>query len=111
MQLLADGVKILHRVPSLAAGYIHNVDQKPTSVNVAQKVMSQTCTLGSALNDTGDVRHDEGHALIHIDHAQIGKQGGKMVVGNLGTGVGGDGEQGGFAHVGEAHQTHIRQQL
>ena len=34
-----------------------------------------------------------------------------MVVGDLGTGVGGDGQQGGLAHVGEAYQAHVCQQL
>ena len=34
-----------------------------------------------------------------------------MIVGNFGPGVGGDAEQGGFSHVGEAHQAHVRQKL
>ena len=34
-----------------------------------------------------------------------------MVVGNLGLGPGDHAEQGGLAHVGEAHQPHVRQQL
>ena len=34
-----------------------------------------------------------------------------MIVGNLGPGIGGDRKQGGFSHIGEANQAHIRQQL
>ena len=34
-----------------------------------------------------------------------------MVIGDLRVGVGGDGKQGGFTHVGKAHQTHVRQKL
>ena len=34
-----------------------------------------------------------------------------MVVGDLGTGLGGHRQQGGLAHVGEAHQTHVSQEL
>ena len=34
-----------------------------------------------------------------------------MVVGNLRPGVGGDREEGGFSHIGEAHQPHVGQEL
>ena len=44
--------------------------------------------LAGALDDAGDVRHDEADALVHIDHAQIGVQGGEVVVGDLGLGLG-----------------------
>ena len=73
--------------------------------------MPQTRAFGGALNDAGDVRHDEGHALIYINNPQIGIQGRKVIVGDLRVGVGGDGKQGGFTHVGKAHQTHVRQKL
>ena len=79
--------------------------------DVAEKIMPQTRALGGSLNDARDVRHDEGYALVHVNHAQIGIQSRKMVVGNLRVSVGGDGKQGGFAHVGEAHQAHVRQKL
>ena len=110
-QLRADGVKILHRIPPLAAGHVHNVNKQAAAVDVAEKIVSQTCALGGALNDARDVRHDEGHTLVHVNHAQIGIQSRKMVIGNLRVSVGGDGKQGGFAHVGEAHQAHVRQKL
>ena len=61
-------------------------------------------SVGGPLNDAGDVGHDEGDPLLHKDHPQVGKQGGKVVVGDLGPGLGGHGQQGGLAHVGEAHQ-------
>ena len=73
--------------------------------------MAQARALGGAFDDAGNVRHDKGHALVHIDDPQIGEQGGKMVVGDLGPGVGGNGKQGGFSHIGKAHQAHIRQKL
>ena len=87
------------------------MDQQPAPVNVPQEVVAQARPLGGTLDDAGDIRHDEGHALVHIDDPQVGEEGGEVVVGDLGPGVGGDGEQGGFAHIGEAHQAHVRQEL
>ena len=110
-QLSANGPEVLHRVPALAAGNVHHVDQQTAPVDVPQEVMAQASTLRSALNDAGDVRHHEGHALFHVDHTQVGIQGGEVVVGNFRPGVGRNRQQGGFAHVGEAHQAHVRQQL
>ena len=56
--------------------------------------MAQTRAFGSALDDAGNIRHHEGHALLHIDHTQIGIEGGEVVIGDLGAGIGGDGQQG-----------------
>ena len=111
LQLGIDGLEVLHRVPALGAGHIHHVDQQPAAVHMAQKVVAQAGTVGGALDDTGDIGHDEGDALLHIHHAQIGEQGGEVVVGDLGLGPADHAEQGGLAHVGKAHQPHVGQQL
>ena len=76
-----------------------------------QKIVTQTRSLGGTLNNAGNVRHDKGHTLVHINHAQIGVEGGKVVVRNLGTGVGGNGKKGRLPYIGKAHKTHVRQQL
>ena len=85
--------------------------QQPAAVDVPQEVMPQSRALCGALNDAGDIRHDEGDAFVHVDHPQVGEEGGEMVVGDFRPGVGGDGEQGGFAHIGEAHKANVCQQL
>ena len=110
-QLVTDGVKVLYRVSALAAGHIHNMNQQPAAVNVPQEIMAQARTLSRTLNDTGDIRHDEGHALIHIDDAQVGEQRGEMVVCDLRPGIGGDGKEGGFSNIGEAHKANVCQKL
>ena len=76
-----------------------------------QKIVTQTRSLGGTLNNAGNVRHDKGHTFVHINHAQIGVEGGKVVVRNLGTGVGGNGKKGRLPYIGKAHKTHVRQQL
>ena len=88
LQLRVDGVKVRHRVPALAAGHVHHMDQQTAAVDVPQEVVAQAGALAGALDDAGDVRHDEADALIHVHHAQVGEQGGEVVVGDLGLGLG-----------------------
>src|SRR5699024_10866994 len=86
-QLQIDGVEIRYRIPALAAGHVHHVDQQAAAVDVPQEVMTQAGALTGSLDDAGNVGHNEGHALVHIDHSQIGEEGGKVVVGDLGPGL------------------------
>ena len=69
MQLLADGMEILHRIPAFAAGYVHDVHQQAAAVDVPQEIVTQAGAFGGALDDAGDIRHDEADALLHIDDA------------------------------------------
>ena len=85
--------------------------QQTAAVDMPQEIVAQACALAGALNDAGDIRHDKGHALVHIHHAQVGIQGGKVVVGDFGMGLGYHTQKGALSHVGEAHQSHVRQQL
>ena len=87
------------------------MDEQAAAVDVAQKVVAQSGAVGGALNDAGDVRHDEGDALLHIHHAQVGEKGGEVIIGDLGLSPADHAEQRGLTHVGEAHQPHIGQQL
>ena len=111
LQLLADGVEIRHRVPALGAGHVHHMDEQAAAVDVPEEVVAQPRAVGGPLNDAGDIRQDEGLPLLHGHHPQVGGEGGEVVVGDLGLGPGNHAEQGGLAHVGEAHQPHVRQQL
>ena len=111
LQLGLDGLKVGHRVAALAARHVHHVDKQAAAVDVPQEVVAQARPLSRPLDDAGDVGQDEGDTLLHIHHAQIGKQGGEMVVGDLGPGLAHHREEGGLAHIGEAHQAHVGQQL
>lgn len=53
------------------------MDEQTTAVHVPEEVMPQSGSLCGALDDARDIGHDEGDPLVHIDHAQIGKEGGK----------------------------------
>ena len=87
------------------------MDQQAAAVDVPQEVVAQARALAGPLDDAGDIGHDEGHALVHIHHAQVGVQGGEVVVGDFGVDLGHHAQQGALSHVGEAHQSHVRQQL
>ena len=100
-------MKVFNRIASFASRRINHMNKQTATFYVPQKLMAQTNAIGSALHQTGNVRQHEA-VLALLDDAEVGLQGGEVVVGNLGTGVGGDGEQGGFAHIGEAHKAHIR---
>ena len=86
-QFCVDGVEVCHRVPALAAGGVHNMDQKTAAVDMAEEVVAQARSVGGALNNAGDIGHDEGDALLHIDYAQVGEESGEVVVGDLGPGL------------------------
>ena len=111
LQLRVDGVKVRDGVPPLAAGHVHQMHQQAAPVDVPQEIVAQTRALAGALDDAGDVRHDEADALVHVHHTQIGVQGGEVVVGDFRVGLADHTQERAFAHIGEAHQPHVRQQL
>ena len=89
--------------------------------DVAQKLIAQTCPLGSALHQPGDVYElDDGGGVFlwviqlrqivqptvrHGDHAHIGLDGAEGVIGALRARTGNGVEQGALAHIGQAHDT------
>ena len=78
---------------------------------MAQELVAQATALVGTLDKAGNVRHSERLELGVGHNAHIGHQGGEGVVGNFGTRRAEHAEQGGLAGIGEAHQTHIRQDL
>ena len=110
-QLLVDLFKVLDGVAALAAGNIHHVQQQAAALHMAQEVVSQTDALAGTLDQAGDVGADKACALAHRHNAQRGHQGGKVVVCDFGLCRADGGDEGGLAHIGEADQTHVRDQL
>ena len=78
---------------------------------MTQEVVAQACAVAGAFNDAGDIRHNEADALIHPHNAQVGIESGEVIVCDLGLGLGDNGEKRRLAHVGEADETHVRQEL
>ena len=111
LQLLIDLFKVVDGVAALAARDVHHVQQQAAALHMAQKVMPEAHALAGALDQAGDVGADEAGPLPHRHDAQRGHQSGEVVVGDLGPRRADGGDQGGLAHVGEADQAHVGDQL
>ena len=87
------------------------MDEQTAAVNVAQEIVAQARAAARALYDAGDVRQHEGHALVHVDDAEVREERGEVVVRDLGVRVRDDGEQRALADVREADEAHVRKEL
>ena len=83
------------------------MEQKPRALHMAQEVVPQAHALAGALDEAGNIGQDE-FGFVAPGDAQVGREGGEVIVGDLGPGGGEHGEDGALAHVGEAHQPHVR---
>ena len=108
---MVDLLKVRLGVAALAAGNIHHVQQQPAALHMAQEIMAQAHAFGGALNEAGDIGADKALFRAHPHHAQHGGQRGEVIVGDLGLGRRDDADKGGLAHVGEADQAHVGDDL
>ena len=106
-KFVPDGVVILKRIATLAAGNIQYVQKHPRALHMAQKGVPQTRALARALDQTGNIRQHEAGRIL-LDDAQIRLERGKMIICNLRLRRRDHGQNRGFAHVRKAHQTHVR---
>ena len=65
----------------------------------------------STLDNAGDISHHKRAGVAIAHDAQIGFERGERIVGNLGLGSRYRRQQGGFARIGESHQTHVGKQF
>ena len=89
----------------------HHEEQKRVALDVAKESQSQSASLGCALDDAGNVGHDEGTSVAVGHDAERGFEGGEGVVGKLGAGIGERADQRRLTGVGEADQTDIGEEL
>ena len=87
------------------------MQQQAAALHMAEEIVAQADALTGTLDQAGDVGADKACALPHRDDAQRGHQSGEVVVCDLGLGRADGGDEGGLAHVGEADEAHIRDQL
>ena len=87
------------------------MDHHTGPLDMAQELVSESRSLGSALNESRDIRNDESPAAVHIHNAQVRIQCRKMIVGDLRTGVADSGKECGLSDIREAYQPHIRNHL
>ena len=92
--------------------HVHDVDQHPRPLDVAQERVAQPGTRRGALDEPGQV--GEGHpsvvgrvAHLEVEHAEVGLEGREGVVGDARRGRGERREQGALAGVGQAHEADV----
>ena len=73
--------------------------------------MSQADAFRGAFNQARNISHDKSGSVSQVHHAQMGIQGGKMVIGYLRLCVADNRQQRGFSHIRKAHQAHVRNDL
>ena len=110
-QLLVDLLEVLDGVAALAAGDVHDVQQQTAALHMAEEVVAQADALAGPLDEAGDVGADKACALAHRHDAQRRHQRGKVVVCNFRLCGADGGDEGGLAHIGEADEAHIRDEL
>ena len=87
------------------------MQQQTAALHMAEEVVAQTDALAGSLDEAGDVGADEACALAHRHDAQRRHQRGEVVVCNFRLCGADGGDEGGLAHVGEADEAHIRDEL
>ena len=90
---------------------IDQMQQHPGALQMLQEADAEPGSFGGALDQPGNVRHDEAAAGTRGHHAQIRIQGREGIVGHFGPRRRDRADQGGFAGVRQPEQAHIRDQL
>ena len=111
LQLRIDRLEVLDRISALAARDVDDMDEHAAALDVAQELMSQTRSLPRALDQSGDIRHDKAAALAHRNNTENGRDGGEVIVADLGLCLRDDRDQRALADVREADQSDVRQKL
>ena len=78
---------------------------------MSQETQAEAGPAMRAFDQPGNVGHHEGAKATTIDNAEIRRQRGKGIVGDLGPGGRDTRDQCGLACVGKTEQPHIRQEL
>ena len=86
------------------------MDDDLRALDMAQELKAQADTLGSALDQSGNIRDDK-TVPVQIHHTQIRAERCKMVIRDLRPGIGHTGKKGGFPHIRKSHKPHIRDDL
>ena len=109
-QLIADMLEILNRIAAFAARNIHHMHQQARALHVAQETDAQPHAFARALHQTGNIRHDEIHAVLAAN-TQIRGQRSEVIVRNLRPGRRHDGENRALADIRIADKTDVRNAL
>ena len=83
LELCIDLVVVVDRVAALDARGVDDVQDELRALDVAQKVVAEADAIRRALDEAGDVRHDEALLIVRLDDAEHGRDRREMILGNL----------------------------
>ena len=101
----------LHVLEHGGGSGIHQVDQQPGALDVAQEIVAEPRPLSGTGDQAGDIGEDGAIAAGPSHHPEVGHQGGEGIVGDLGAGGREHRDQGALAGIGQADDAHLSQQL
>lgn len=98
-EFLVDDFVVLDRVFAVGG---EDMDEEVCAGGVFEEFVAETPAFACAFDEAGDVGDDEVLVCVtteagHVDDAEVGDEGGEVVGGDFGFGVGDDGDEGGFA--------------
>ena len=111
LELAADGVEVLDRVASRRAGDVDQVNQHLGALDVAQELMAEAVAFVRAFDQAGHIGDHEAAIVAQRDHAEVRRERGERVIGNLRFRRRHHRDQRGLAGVGKSDQADIREQL
>ena len=83
IELAADRVEILDRIAARRARHVDQVDQHLRPLDVPQELVAEPVALVRAFDQPGHVGDDEAAIVAQRDHAEVRRQRGERIVGDL----------------------------
>jgi hypothetical protein len=111
LQLLADDLEVVHRLTAGLAGDVHQMHQHFGAFDVLQELVAEPMSFVGALDESGHVGDDEAAIAAQRHDAEVGRERGEGVVGDLRTRGRDARDERGLAGVGEADQADVGDQL
>ena len=111
LQLAPDRVEILDGIAAARAGDINQMHEHFRAFQMAQKPVAEPLPAVRAFDEPGHVGDGEAAVAAQLHDAQIRRQRGERIIGDLGTCGGDAGDERRLAGIGEADQTDVGEQL
>ena len=119
-KLAVDDFEGVDRVVRVGIAGVDQMNKKPRTFHVAEKTDAEAGAFVSAFDEAGEIGDDKGAtefravptgASVGVDDAEIGFKRGEGIVGDFWARGRNDGNQSGFARIGEAHESDIREEF
>ena len=120
MEFAIDDFEGMNRVISVRIARVDQMNEEARAFDVAEEANAEAGAFVRAFDEAGQIGDDESAAelramsagaAVSVDNAKVGLERSEWIVGNFRARGRDYRDQGGFAHVGEAHKANIREEL